>query len=267
MALKCVTLEVTGAIIALRTSVAAIYANALSRYGVPVPPEAALKAAYTKAFPRVEKQFPNWGNTALPDYKDWWRKAVAATFEDAGIALPEGAFPHIFQALYSEFGVPSSWLVHDDAVPFMKWAQQAGLLVGGNCVGYGRYQDGILPMLGVSPLLDFLIVSKDVGVQKPDPAAFKVALDEANKVAQVLGGRRAASGVAVKATGKLDWSEFLHIGDNVKKDFLPAKKLGMKALLLDRKGEHKPGEGIEAGDIIRSLAEVPELLEKRKWIK
>ena len=72
MSLKCVTLEVTGALIALRTSVAAIYANALKRYGVPVPPVDVLKKAYTAAFVNVEKEYPNWGNTALPDYKDWY---------------------------------------------------------------------------------------------------------------------------------------------------------------------------------------------------
>ena len=60
---------------------------------------------------------------------------------------------------------------------------------------------------------DFGVFSGIVGVEKPDPRIYEAALE-------------AAGGVAP--------GEALHIGDSLRKDYAPARSLGMHALLLDR---------------------------------
>ena len=52
-----------------------------------------------------------------------------------------------------------------------------------------------------------------VGVEKPDPMIYKIALEMAGNVAP---------------------EEALHIGDSFRKDYVPARSIGMHALLLDR---------------------------------
>lgn len=60
---------------------------------------------------------------------------------------------------------------------------------------------------------DFGVFSGMVGVEKPDPRIYEIALEMAGNVAP---------------------EEVLHIGDSMRKDYIPAKTLGMHALLLDR---------------------------------
>lgn len=60
---------------------------------------------------------------------------------------------------------------------------------------------------------DFGVFSGLEGVEKPDPRMYEMALERA---------------------GGISPEEALHIGDSFRKDYLPAKSVGMKALLLDR---------------------------------
>ena len=60
---------------------------------------------------------------------------------------------------------------------------------------------------------DFGVFSGIVGFEKPDPRIFEIALQK-------------AGGVAPDQT--------LHIGDSLRKDYLPARSLGMHSLLIDR---------------------------------
>lgn len=52
--------------------------------------------------------------------------------------------------------------------------------------------------------------------------------------------------------------QVLHVGDDLKKDYLAAKAAGMQALLFDPQGKYSAveSEELEAGDVIRSLDEV-----------
>ena len=52
-----------------------------------------------------------------------------------------------------------------------------------------------------------------VGVEKPNPRIYKIALEMAGNIAP---------------------EEALHIGDSMRKDYTPARSVGMHALLLDR---------------------------------
>lgn len=60
---------------------------------------------------------------------------------------------------------------------------------------------------------DFGVFSGLVGVEKPDPRIYEMALEAAGSVAP---------------------EEALHIGDSMRKDYVPARSVGMHALLMDR---------------------------------
>lgn len=76
---------------------------------------------------------------------------------------------------------------------------------------------------------DFGVFSGLEGVEKPDPRIYEIALERAGNIAP---------------------SEALHIGDSMRKDYIPAKSVGMHALLLDRFETHDAQEWRKSGAIV-----------------
>lgn len=82
-----------------------------------------------------------------------------------------------------------------------------------------------------------IIISRDVGIRKPDPRIFSIAL-------QRLGVRP---------------SEAAHVGNSLKEDIAGAKGAGMKAVLVGEEGE--PAE-VEPDLTVQSITELPSALQK-----
>jgi len=84
---------------------------------------------------------------------------------------------------------------------------------------------------------DHCIISSEVGIDKPDPAIFNLAMQKANA----------------------DPQECIYIGDNYYDDALGSRKVGMQALILNRFG--KLGvEEIDDAPIIQDLAQIKDHL-------
>lgn len=78
------------------------------------------------------------------------------------------------------------------------------------------------------------------GVEKPDPRIYEIALERAGNIAP---------------------EEALHIGDSMRKDYLPAKSVGMHALLLDRFKTPDAEQWRKSGAVVLpDLVSVQELL-------
>jgi putative hydrolase of the HAD superfamily len=89
----------------------------------------------------------------------------------------------------------------------------------------------VLDATGLTPLLDAVVTSAELGAAKPDPAIFRRGLELA--------------GVAA--------GEALHVGDDAALDVAGARAAGVAALLLVRDGAAAPA-GVRA---VRSLRELP----------
>jgi putative hydrolase of the HAD superfamily len=91
----------------------------------------------------------------------------------------------------------------------------------------------VLDDVGLTPLLDGIVISAEVGAAKPDPAIFALAL--------------ARAGVAAH--------EALHVGDTADVDVAGARAAGIRAVHLDRAGGD-PGAATSLdalADLLRSL--------------
>jgi FMN phosphatase YigB (HAD superfamily) len=84
------------------------------------------------------------------------------------------------------------------------------------------------------------VFSGIIGVEKPDPRIFEIALKEA---------------------GGFQPEQALHIGDSLLKDYLPARGLGMHALLLDRFQTSEARAAKEAG-----VPVLPDLVQAQRYI-
>ena len=81
----------------------------------------------------------------------------------------------------------------------------------------------------------FWLAADQVGLRKPDPRVFRMAA----------------------AAADCHPREMVHVGDEVEADILGAKRAGVRAVLIDRHGRI---DGSPADAVIRSLAELPDLL-------
>jgi FMN phosphatase YigB (HAD superfamily) len=87
---------------------------------------------------------------------------------------------------------------------------------------------------------DFGVFSGLEGVEKPDPRIYEIALERAGNIAP---------------------EETLHIGDSMRKDYEPAKSIGMHALLLDRFKTPEAVEWRKSGAVV-----LPDLTTTQEWL-
>ena len=130
--LRCLTFEITGTLVCMSLPLGRVYGDALRHYKLPSPDDAAMKAAFKKAYVATNKAIPNFGaDQNLPE-RVWWNDMIKATLEEAGCtaALDEQTFPLVFQRIYSSFGSSGVWAPCPEGVSAMRHAKECGLVVG-----------------------------------------------------------------------------------------------------------------------------------------
>jgi putative hydrolase of the HAD superfamily len=106
-------------------------------------------------------------------------------------------------------------VVQAGAAPALAALRERGLTVG--CVSNSDGTvEALLARVGLRASLDFVVDSGVVGVEKPDPAIFRLAL------------RRAGAGP----------SEAVHVGDLFPVDVVGARRAGIEPVLLDPLGRY-----------------------------
>ncbi len=169
----------------------------------------------------------------------YWRRYHARMLDELGLEPRREMLDRI---LTSQFRA-DAWELYDDVLPMLRHVRDAEPAITIGVVSdWGSNLHEILTDLELDPWLDFVLASGAVGLAKPDPAFFRVALDRAD----------AAPG------------EALMVGDSYRADVHGARSAGVDALWLDRTdgpslralGGHVPGDV----RCIGSLAEVPSLL-------
>jgi putative hydrolase of the HAD superfamily len=93
---------------------------------------------------------------------------------------------------------------------------------------------------GLAALMDVLVVSEEVGVAKPDPTIFRIALER-------LG---------------ITPAEALFVGDSPEHDLRGAAAVGMPCIWIDRHNKPLPNDVPPPMKRITRLAELPPLLEQ-----
>ena len=123
--------------------------------------------------------------------------------------------------LYKLYSTKAPYEIYPDARQFLqnlegkrKWFERNEIKVG-VLSNYDKRIVDIADELEVSPYFDFIVYSEECQSSKPEKAIFEAAI--------------------VKSHLKsLRPEEIVHIGDNLKKDYLAAKTMGWNALLLQR---------------------------------
>ncbi|GBD16660.1 Pyrimidine 5'-nucleotidase YjjG [bacterium HR26] len=153
----------------------------------------------------------------------------------------------------AEFGLADSWRIEraiqayisdrfidlclfDEAIEVVRAVQQCAL-TGLVTNGPSQIQREKLRRLGIADLFPIVIISEEVGVAKPDPAIFRLALDRAG----------------------VPPSQSAFIGDNPEIDIAGAQAAGLMSIWYNRQGRPWPG-GRPPDAEVRTLRELLPLL-------
>ena len=137
--------------------------------------------------------------------------------------------------LYEVFSDSASYRLFDDVVPALEDLERRGYRLG-LISNFEGWLEKMLVELEIGHRFDTAVISGLEGVEKPDPAIYRIAVDKAG----------------------VEPARAVHVGDSPRTDVEPAAAVGMIPVLLDRYGRYPDARG----HVIPSLKEIPTLVSK-----
>ncbi|MBI5480205.1 MAG: HAD-IA family hydrolase [Deltaproteobacteria bacterium] len=161
-----------------------------------------------------------------------WRAYMEFALEAAG--LPPDRAANAAARVFHAHLQRNLWRrVPADVEPTLRHLRAAGYVVGVVSNAEGTVEQ-LLREVGLASLLDFIIDSHDVGIEKPDPRIFALALERA--------------GTAPERT--------LYVGDIYTVDVVGARGAGLDAALLDSFGVYRDVDCprlLTLGDVLKLI--------------
>jgi putative hydrolase of the HAD superfamily len=235
-AVRAVTLDAAGTLIAVAEPVGETYARVAARHGVHVTAEAA-EAGFRRAMAsQAPLAFPGAGETERPAReRAWWYAVVRAAL---GATSPGAALDAAAAELFAHYAGAAAWLVFPEVPAVLAALRARGLRLA----VVSNFDGRLLPLLdalGISERVDAVVPSTLVGSAKPDARIFHAAL------------------------ARLDVSPAaaLHVGDDLSMDVTGARRAGLRAALVDRLGRAPAAPAGVA--VLRSLDRLPQLADAR----
>jgi putative hydrolase of the HAD superfamily len=209
---KVIFLDAVGTLFGVRGSVGGIYANIALDFGVNADPEA-LDRAFHECFDRAEPcTFPGVEPGDLPTKEyEWWKRISAQTFDRVNALNSFVNFEVFFTKLYRHFATADPWLVYPDVVRTLKyWSEQSIEL--GVISNFDTRLYVVLEELDLAQFFMSVTLSTEVGIAKPDPDIFTVALHK----------------------HQCQPADAWHIGDSQTDDYQGAIGAGLRGIWLKR---------------------------------
>ncbi|WP_156290679.1 HAD family hydrolase [Oceanobacillus salinisoli] len=118
------------------------------------------------------------------------------------------------QALATRNKNQVKWKAFKETLPTLQQLKQMGIGLG-LISNWDLSARDVLKQTNIFPLLDYIIVSSEVGMEKPDKGIFEYALNEAN----------------------VQVDECLYVGDNYYDDVIGSRKVGMDSVVINPFGK------------------------------
>lgn len=158
----------------------------------------------------------------------FWKRIVSSVFPRFG----DTTLKRLTRRLYRQFEEASAWEVLAGAPEVLEWLRQQGYKLG-VVTNWDVRASRLLKDLGLSPYMNEIVVSSEVGYEKPDPQIFKIMYDSM----------------------KPHSGNFTMIGNSVKIDLEVPEQMGWQTIL--HTVESDDSWGLETED----WATVPQLVE------
>ncbi|CAM9360926.1 unnamed protein product [Choristocarpus tenellus] len=248
------TLDATGTIMRIKGHIPRIYLETLEgRLGVDMGAlglgvsEDAMMTSFASSLKQRSQDLPCFGSKIMSSEK-WWEEVVRKAFLGAGveISIIDPVFNGVFQELYHDvFAGERGWeLVPGAQEVLHKLRDWCNSGVGPDTLGVvSNFDERLHPLLrslGVYDMFDFVLTSRECGMEKPNPLIFEEAL----RLAGVVSG----NGI----TG-------VHIGDTFSRDIMGASAAGWEAVLVSTKKVNEFQRAVKHVQV-SELMEVPRAL-------
>ena len=220
---RCVTFDVGGTLLHPYPSVGEIYDRTFRKFGV-IRPSSAIDEAFFAVW-ETAHEIPR--EASYGSEKPWWREIVRRILLNLDVTDDK---PEIFEELWNVFCHPDHWRLYDGAVDALVELRRRGYVLS----VLSNWDERLRPLLHDMDLLkyfDFVVISCEVGVEKPHKEIFDIT---------------------ARTTG-FHADEILHIGDSEHHDLAGARDAGWNCLLV--------APGGNAADRLTDLRELPDVVE------
>ncbi|KAI6157600.1 HAD hydrolase subfamily IA REG-2-like protein [Pisolithus tinctorius] len=247
MVIKLVTFDALHTLLKPRRPIYVQYSEVFTPFLGVLDPNR-IRHSFKSTLKQIQKEKPAYRGEA--GVLGWWTEVIRGT------AIGAGAHPQVVDAslgqmvsiLMKRFSSREGYRLFDDALPVLWQLRKMNV-----CTALVSNADTrmrlVLNDLEVSSLLQPLLLSEEVGIEKPDLEIFRMARND----------------FSLQGTIRAD--ESLHVGDELDSDYCGAQAAGMHAMLLRRPGPDGDGEHKEVGEDLRHVNVVPSLSAVVDWVK
>lgn len=230
MRFRAVVFDAGGTLLDPLPSFHELFSTVLEGHGHHLDPEQIREGLSTipRRFVEAAEADERW-TTTLEGSRRFWVSVYDVFLERAGLPTGDG----LQEALYETFTTLDNYALLPDVPDTLARLADSGLTLA-IVSNFEPWLDELLAHLGVRHRFAVRVISGLEGIEKPDPAIFRRALD----------------GLQLQA------HEAVYVGDVPAFDVDPPLALGMGAVLIDRHDRYPE----HAGERIRDLRELPELL-------
>lgn len=216
--------DVGGTLLQSSPSVGAVYSEVAAKHGIIADAREIERRARKLFFDEegrksLGERSPHTGSLELA--KDWWRTVVRASFGEAG---NHPRFDEFYDEVFEEFGKPERFAPFPEVLALLDDLAAAGHKLGIISNWDARLRP-ILEGMDLARRFSAIVISAEVGVEKPDRRIFEIA----REMAEAPPGAR-----------------IVHIGDSQVDDVGGALEAGFEGRLIDRR---------KGGDLRAALAD------------
>ncbi|KAK6741600.1 hypothetical protein RB195_009456 [Necator americanus] len=230
-AVQVVSFDATDTMIANGEPFNDVYSRVAFDHGVNVHP-AVIASAFPKYMSSLSASYPCFGFNTIGPFEWWKRIVVGCLQEGSSVQVDREKGEKIAQRLFDFYATARAWRITDPKLrSVLNQLRQNGVGVVVVSNSDARLRT-ILEDFNLYSLFDVVVASGEVGVEKPSPQIFEMVLNHYHLS---------------------DASQLLHIGDNLKKDYLAARDFGANALLFD---PHSTNQDLSDAEKISSFSEL-----------
>ena len=232
--IKAVFFDAADTLFRVKGGVGNVYWSVSRKYGANSTPEQ-IEKAFIKAFKAAPPlAFADVSTDDRKVYeKKWWYEVVRKVFSEVGMfAKFDDYFDELFETFRSK-----AWELFPETKGVLTTLKAKGLMLGIISNFDSRIYD-VCSDLGINTYFDSIVISSEVGYAKPSPEIFSIALDR--------------SGIHP--------SHCIHIGDSIEHDLYGASSVGIRVLLLDKRGKYKARDDV---DRIENLTDIIRFMDAR----
>ncbi|HIJ17239.1 MAG TPA: HAD-IA family hydrolase [Thermoplasmata archaeon] len=193
----------------LKPSPEDLFADALRKHGVAFD-RVRLREAMNRADRLLDDEFATLDGS---DESGFWRSYDGIVLEELGAGFDVSIFAGELRSEFREAVTKvENWVPFPDATPALEAVRRKGLRTGmvSNATELARR---VLRNLDMEKHFDFIVISDEVGVRKPHPKIFGIALELAGTVP----------------------SRTVFLGDKPATDIVGATRAGLRGVLVDRR--------------------------------